>query len=250
MTSNLGPLDGFMERQLRDGSPDKVAASGGFHRESGLLASLVMSEQVMRKTAGAQGFSDQIRTLGGSLQQGERDKLTYASVAFCSPLALIGMGAALAIFDEFKMLKEGAALATQDEAAQRLRPRFARVEADDKNKMAVRERSRLSQIDFRPESLRIQERALSLELRSPKKSVSERFDCKADFMRMAGSREWSTGRWFQCGANFMKVGKLIKSKQLLSDHLEKMRGKLDLSKASALISKIELLDKALKRLGN
>ena len=108
-------LDLYTEKNLRDGSPDKIAASKAFgHEVNGI--SFSTGGDITRfsgssgnvKNNGLMGVFTNFVANKKSLDQ--RDKVALASVAMCNPLMLLGLGAGMAIADEFKLARERALL--------------------------------------------------------------------------------------------------------------------------------------------
>lgn len=216
----MRPIDLYMERSVRDTRSDQQA-SRNLLRESNSLS--------MSGMAGARSLQrhdqSQIKVqhaADNGMQQ--RDKMALASIAFCSPLMLLGMGATLAMMDNFKIKHD-----RDQDARNHLRSRNG---AESPRELQIMPQSLQMSMDVtafgaiperRTSSLR-KDKPASLAVRVPKFAPSE-------------------------GKSWVKASKLVKDKQMLADHLEKTRGQLSLGVVSKIVSQIEKLDKALKSLG-
>jgi hypothetical protein len=163
-----------------------------------------------------------------------RDKMALTSVAMCSPLMLIGLGAAFSVADELDVLKDGT-------TSPKTTDRGIQFRADAAQALAYKEK--LAAIEAKEKArLQIRTTNLSAPIEIPHQRKRKIKDTQTN-TRDSMIQNRFTDR------NSLKMKKLMKQKQALLDYLEENRGKLDLKTVSGLISKIELLDKALKRYG-
>lgn len=225
----MRPLDIFSEKSsIRDGSPDKVACSTALVYEAHSLALQVQLHKTDKhdpKNPNAKATDSDFNSAVGF---GKRDQMALASLVFCNPLMMLGMGAALGISDTMRMNREQAL----KEGPQR-RLRQAAVERPE----APKERVMLSmptdnvaaKMNFRPEP----SRKSKLEFKNRQENVLY----PSQFRQPDPERSW------------VKAAKILKRKQQMMDQLEKCRGMLPLNLVSAILAKIDLLDKDLKKMG-
>ena len=97
----MRPMDIFSEKNTRDASPDKIASSTALLNEAQALAGHNKDYKSSPKST-KESDSD----FNSAVGMGQRDKLALASIAFCSPLMLLEMGAILGIADGMRMDRE------------------------------------------------------------------------------------------------------------------------------------------------
>jgi hypothetical protein len=229
----MRPLDVFTEKTIKDGSPDKIACSSALVYEAQALALQRTRKPDPKVLRDAQGKP--INANGKPIEAdfnsavgfGKRDQMALASLAFCSPLMMLGMGAALGLADNGRMNREHS---LKDGLVHR--PRQVGLEKQELPK----ERTLLSMptdttMNVRPEATR----KTKLEFKNRKDNVL--YPNAGAWRQPSPERSW------------VKASKLVKRKQHLSDQLQKCRGLLQLSVVSAILSKIERLDKELKKMG-
>lgn len=180
-----------------------------------------------------------------------RSELSLTSIAFCSPLMLFGMGAAMSIFDNFAGGKKNPAIleARKKNQQQMELSEYARRQADKKfNEMVERNNltnpTNLSNVSdtnntkFKSnESEKISEKAAKAE-QSEKVRVNR-------FMAAEAANAQAISR----KNDSLEVKKLWKERQKLLENLERVRGQGSLALVSKLVSQLETLDRSLKRLG-
>jgi hypothetical protein len=216
-------MDIYSERQLRDTRVDQQA-NRSMLQES-------FSYAMTNLTHGKSVNEGELRHMESGLRRldnTERDQMAFASIAVCSPLMLLAMGSTFAFMDN---MRQG--LHTKFESA--LKNRFQPRGAASPVERVLRQNQR--PLGVTNEAFRQADEENSL-LKGRKKKLS---------LSSEGYR--SVSMLSAPAKNWLKLNKLSKEKQLLSDHLEKMRGKLSLSSVSNLVSRIEGLDKELKKLG-
>lgn len=221
----MRPLDLYTEKTMRDGNHDKNACSSALVYEAHSLALMNQSRKPVSKAATNMRTKAADADFNSSVGMGQRDKIALASLAFCSPLMMVGMGAAFGLADNMRMNREHA---LKDGAAHRLR------QGTFEKQEVPKERTMLSMptdatMTARPEATR----KTKLEFKNRKDNVLY----PNAWRQPSPERSW------------VKASKLLKRKQHLSDQLDKCRGLLQLSVVSAIISKIERLDKELKKMG-
>lgn len=211
----MRPLDLFIEKQATDGAVD-MCASRAFVREA--------NELLWQEGLGCE------QTLT------TRDKLalTTASMIVGSPFVLFGLGATFALFDELDVKRELNECAALNPQTNVLRKSVDLKLEKDKSQ------------EFSPEaSLALL--AMDLENardRKGKKAPRPRPD-QALFSDSRRNRQFlAPGRTWQ------EAGKLARRKQFLLDEIERVNRGQQLCLVSNLLSQIERLDKALKRLGS
>jgi hypothetical protein len=244
-------LDLYSEKLMRDGSPDKIAASQAFlHEANGIcLSGNAPENQFASRGSAASGGSTRSGLLSvftdnaiNNKGQDARDKMTLASVAMFNPLMLMGMGATMVIIDEMKMARERQLL-TRDNSNEELYKagtvRELRRAKERESKADAVFKPRLDALTLSiqvPDDLATKKKS-KLPFLKDKVSISSSQAMNDAGLESKRSRDWT------------KANRLLKQKRELKDHLEKFRGKLDLQTVSNLVSQIEQLDKALIRLG-
>ncbi len=229
----MRPLDIFSEKSIRDGSPDKIACSSALVYEAHSLAlqtQLQKSDAKAHKGQHLDGTKAADAGFDSAVGFGKRDQMALASLAFCNPLMMLGMGAALGISDTMRMNKEHA---LKEGPARRIRQ--GAIERAD----APKERTMLSmptdnvaaRMSFHPETTR----KSKLEFKNRQENVL--YPSHGSWRQPDPERSW------------VKASKLVKRKQQMMDQLAKCRGLLQLNVVSAILSKIERLDKELKKMG-
>jgi hypothetical protein len=237
-------LDGFLDKQVRDINHDRNLTSRALLTESNSLAWLgaaaVMQDRLEHKfSAPSHDKPLQDHRHESNEKQhnnshdhkesgmGQRDKMALASIAFCSPLMLLSMGATMAIMDDMKINRDAR---INQSLRNRLQMRQGRIVTEENKEVAPR-RS-LSMTFDATGRMRVEAAAI----KPKKEKTCTRPDKPVKVFPMP-EKSW------------LKASKLLKQKQALVDLLEKGRGHLQLSKVSALVSKIEELDKELKKVG-
>jgi hypothetical protein len=234
-------LDLYSEKQIRDGSPDKIAASTALVREANSLSLNGLTKDSPMGQVSSAGdkkgllsvFSTDVTDTTVKGQQ--RDKMALASIALCNPLLLLGMGATFAITDELKR-REDQAQADQGVFAERMqrviaRQAFLLKEAKEK---AEKGSDGTEQIN---------DTTIMSALAASKKLKMAFIKDKVSIARGAKASERNLQP--KQPVDYLKQNKLLKKKQFLVDYLEKFRGKLSLQEVSEVISQMEKLDKAL-----
>jgi hypothetical protein len=228
----MRPLDVYTEKNASDGNHDKLACSAAFLNEMHSM-SLPRSAQKHDKddktgrTDKTTGKAKSAGDFNDAAGMGQRDKLALASIAFCSPLMLLGIGAALGIADGFRSNKVGD---LKDRPLQRVPQSVIEKSSDAPLKKAMLSMS-LSEMP----SLRTEARKSKLEYGNRKENVL--YPANGLWRQADPERSW------------VKASKLVKRKQHLMVQLEKFRGMMELSLVSAIVAKIERLDKELKKMG-
>ena len=101
----MRPLDVYTEKSARDGNQDRQACSAAFLSEVNSM-SFSRSGQMQGKDDHSgrndRAVSAKSADIHDAAGMGQRDKFALASIAFCSPLMLLGLGAALSIADNFR----------------------------------------------------------------------------------------------------------------------------------------------------
>lgn len=217
---------------------------------------------------------DQIRQHKLSEDIGNRDKMSFMSVAICNPFFLLGLGAAFAVMDEIRGLKEGKLQKAVDGRNGGLRhPSDTTVGGGSRRlvKGETIEETEAKAKALKPKSLTPEAiKMLGLDKRTGAASdtsylkyglkkvtdqsrppaaraeVSEKVKQKLFTGVEASWEERAAARSLK---NWIKTDQLIKKKQALGDQMERLRGREQYSVVAGLAAKIELVDKALKRQG-
>ncbi|CAM5998891.1 unnamed protein product [Sphagnum balticum] len=259
-------LDLYTEKNLRDGSPDKIAASKAFgHEVNGISFSSggditgFSGSSGNSKSNGLMSVFTDFGVSKKSMQQ--RDKLTLASVAMCNPLMLIGLGAGMAIADEFKLARERALLnrnPNENEEIYRagtLRELKLQKEKEAKEKPDFKPSLDALTISFQMSDAAITGKVVGKpKFKKDKVSITrgvtmiERGE-RADRSSERALNSSADGPLSMQAKDVTAVKKLLKQQQALKDFLEKFRGKLDLQTVSSLMGQMERLDKSLARFG-
>jgi hypothetical protein len=220
---------------------------------------------------------DQIRQHKLSEDIGNRDKMSFMSLAICNPFFLMGLGAAFAVMDEIRAGREGklknslkngtvadgsivngARRQVKGESIEEikakqadLRPRRLTPEAIkmlglDKTKKSFSS-STSSDTSYLKYGLKKAGSDRAAEQPAAKKAeVSEKVKQKLFTGVESGWEEKAAARSLK---NWIKTDQLIKKKQALGDQMERIRGREQFGVIAGLAAKIELVDKALKRQG-
>jgi hypothetical protein len=253
-------MDLYTERQVRDTHSDQQA-SRSFFNEVSSMSLLTMACQrpaepaahdhqvrhtkltdTHAKTADPHGKVADDHKLHGGVE--ERDKVAFASIAFCSPLMLLGLGAAFAVMDDIHSSRQH------------------KLDSDLKNQIQWRKPDALDA--QRVAALMFASRGLSSAIESfgntnaglsnietlrPRSDSSIKKTGRDRKPATMLSADRSMNAVSDTRKSWTKTAKLVKEKQSLQDQLEKYRGQLSLQTVSAIVSRIEQLDKALKKLG-
>jgi hypothetical protein len=237
-------LDLYSEKQIRDGSPDKIAASTAFVREANSLSLNGLTKDSPNGQPSAANekkgllsvFSTGSDITDSSAKAQQRDKLALASVALCNPLLLLGMGATFAIADEFKRRQEQA-VADEGVFAERMQRVIAR------QAFLLNEKREKAEKGLPEGTEQINDTTTMSAMEASKKFKPAFIKDKVSIARGAKSPEQDLQP--KQPRDYVKQNKLLKKKQFLVDYLEKFRGKLSLQEVSEVISQMEKLDKAL-----
>lgn len=218
---------------------------------------------------------DQIRQHKLSEDIGNRDKMSFLSLAICNPFFLMGLGAAFAVMDEIRAAREGklqnslkngsvadgsivngARRQVKGESIEEikakqaeLKPRKLTPEAIkmlglDKAKRGLATSSDTSYLKY---GLKKAGSDKGVEQPAAKKAeVSEKVKQKLFTGVESGWEEKAAARSLK---NWIKTDQLIKKKQALGDQMERIRGREQYGVVAGLAAKIQLVDKALKRQG-
>ena len=227
----MRPLDVYTEKNARDGNHDRQACSAAFLSEVHSIGWQRASQKHDKddksgtndKTVKAKSVGD----LNSAAGMGQRDKIALASLAFCSPLMMLGLGAAFSFADNLQSNKS-----LKDQPMRRVRQNV--VEKSEKSDAPLK-KTMMSMAPAEVPSLRTEARKSKLEYGNRKENVL--YPSNGVWRQGDPERSW------------VKASKLVKRKQHLASQLEKFRGMMQLSLVSAIVSKIERLDKELKKMG-
>lgn len=241
-------LDLYSEKTMRDGSPDKIAASHAFlHESNSLCLSSIAGDANLRRPAGAAGGANKTGLLSAfadnavnSKSMRQRDQMALTSVAMCNPLMLLGLGATFAIADEMRFGRE-----LEEKPYDNANEELYKAGTVRELRKAKQKRESAAEAIFKP---RIDALTMSLQMDNDRRgnklaflrdrvSISRGVTMKESRPEPRQTRNW------------IKANKLLKQKIVLKDYLEKTRGKLDLATVSNLMSQMERLDKALAKYG-
>ncbi|MBU6455567.1 MAG: hypothetical protein KGS72_27595 [Cyanobacteria bacterium REEB67] len=198
----------------------------------------------------------------------ERDQVSFVSAAFCNPLFLVGMGAAMAVLDDLREAREqrlddalsGKANADAVNGFRRQADNDSQVRAvalkeeteEQKKKRRLLEATGLigsAEKASLGASLAISERSILKDgLRHHQQKKDMRSKMREKLLSGLG-KGWDEKAAQKSVLNWLKTNKLMKHKMKLENQIEKSRGKESLSFVSGLASKLEQVDKALKRAG-
>ncbi|MBK7747989.1 MAG: hypothetical protein IPP57_26950 [Candidatus Obscuribacter sp.] len=221
---------------------------------------------------------EQIRQMMASEAMANRDKFSFVSAAICGPFFLFGIGAAFALFDDIKGAREAKLqkmLTGKTDAttgAQQVIPgetveqRKKRLEGDKRPlKQLTPEAAKMLGLDVKtgaPSRMdaaikeeiqkKLDARTKKLEGKTPVRESDARLDVterlKQRLVNESG-RAWEATSAQMSLKTWMKAQVLLKSKQSLLNRMEQSRGKEQYSAYSGMAAKLEVLDKALKRMG-
>ncbi|HNB21357.1 MAG TPA: hypothetical protein PKZ32_03010 [Candidatus Melainabacteria bacterium] len=218
-------------KQEQPGKTDKGAAAGDKK-----AAKLPKTPEQLAKDEEARAFS-------------ARTEMSLTSIAFCSPLMLFGMGAAMSIFDNFAGNKKNPALleARKKNQQQMELSEYARRQADKKfNEMM--ERNSLSRLPAQSDN---GSKALNESADAGSRKAAEKAKEKAEKARVNRfiEAQAAESQMLSRKNDSLEVKKLWKERQRLLENLERVRGQGSLALVSKLVSQLETLDRSLKRLG-
>lgn len=213
-------FDLYSERQMRDARSDQMMSGPAFHRE---INGLVMAELVHQKR-NPRGLSMAPEEQG--FGQKDRDQMAFASILFCSPFMLFCLGSTFSVVDQLNQLKPN----QMDDS---LRNRLHLLKSEYANKSDPEAKIKLAL------SADVENRLFGQPGKRP--------TAQTEFLHKNGEirRRWSAKE-----RNWTKTNKLLKQKQAILDDLERFRGNLPANVVTALLAKIEQLDKNLKELGS
>ncbi len=246
-------LDGPSEkRQLKDTTLDKSAGENLSTEANAIAMAVLQDMQKNHKDLQKvdSKLYDKIHQfkIDERENEGQRDKMAFASIAFCGPLMLLGMGAAFSIMDQWRNATEQSLQKQEQKALQR--PKAGSKFLHDQQTQIT---ERLLQPDAQMLGLAGLAALGGLENSRRQSQADRKFADRLGRERFRAfrlSEETNMARApLTPEKSWLKTNKLIKKKQKLVDMLEKMRGKESLSTVSALVTKIELLDKELKKMG-
>lgn len=258
-------LDLYSEKQTRDGSPDKIAASTAFVHEANSLslASLTKDSPTALSTQAhvhdkndkydrtdknennekkgllslfsSSNFDDSFT----SDRSKSRDKVLLAAAARRNPLMALGIGGTFAITEDMKRQEEQA-IYDQSVFAERMQRVIARQAFLLKER---KEKDEKGDKGNNEDSAELNDTTTMSAL-----AVTEKF--KLSFVKekisiASGTTQPERNLQSKQPRDYIKQNKLLKKKQMLVDYLEKFRGKLSLQEVSEVIGQMEKLDKAL-----
>ena len=200
---------------------------------------------------------EELRKLKLSDELNERDKFSFLSAAMCSPLFLLGMGAALAVLDEFKPDKNNT-----DDKLKKLGVAAVADNVARAKKAATAEEAKLKENDTRqikplsPEGQKLlglisskqnEGQYLRYGIQNSKKpsEISEKVKHK---LYQNADNSWEGRAAQKSIKTWMKKESLLKQRLALGEHLEKVRGRIDYASFARLVSQAESMDKQLKRM--
>ncbi|HEY9787268.1 MAG TPA: hypothetical protein V6D17_17895 [Candidatus Obscuribacterales bacterium] len=229
-------MDMFSDRQNRDGGQDKVAGLNLVDDASALTLVSMASSQIEKDSSGTKS---KLSADGTEEKTGfsMRSEMSLTSIAMCSPLMLFGMGAMMAAFDEFSLHRDaklGNGTKNGVNARRTGFSKFAHEKADESFNKMVKKTSVSAITDGVPQ-FRVE----------PRKAVKP----------ILGGRPQTTGLYGRetmlesKKKDVLAIKKIVKAKNELTDQVERLRGQQNLSKVANLVSRIEILDRSLKRMG-
>jgi len=180
-----------------------------------------------------------------------QDQMALTSILFCNPLMLLGMGAAFAVMDQAHGAKTG-------KMTEALNKKFDGKQANAKAMQSgyasdLQAKAQLIQQYTRPMETREVTQmngiaGMSSAAAAEREELKKRSERKKSLEATAKRQETKIS--MPADRYNMSTKKLMKTKRLLEDEIEKVRGKASLEEVSRLYAQVEVLDKALKRLAN
>lgn len=205
---------------------------------------------------------DQIRQVKLSEDVAHRDGMGLMSAALCNPLFLFGIGAAFAVMDDVRAGKEA-------KLQRALRGQVAPGDIANGGKPVVKAESQ-EEITAKQKEVEAPKTKLTadatklLGLDNVAKGGSERGFLKYGIKKKGAEtservkqklftgvdKSWEERAAQRSLKNWIKTDKLMKQKQVLSDQMEKLRGRDgQFNTVAGLASRLEVVERALKRLG-
>jgi hypothetical protein len=232
--SFMRSMDLYSENQLRDTRSDQQA-SKNLLGESNILAMTALGA-AGKQQGGIDDHQIKFTKFDNHTPATDRQDMAFMSIAFCSPMMLLGLGATMAFMDNMrsgKQLDLDKSLCNQIRWQDRLdKERVVTMMFASGSLSAKLEP--LRQTGFTP----AERSTSSLRKKGADRDALAMLPSERPLIKMVEARR-----------SWVKASKILKKKQALTDHLEKSRGNLSLKDASAITSQIEQLDRALKKLG-
>lgn len=180
-----------------------------------------------------------------------QDQMALTSILFCNPLMLLGMGATFAFMDQ----AHGAKTAKMTDALnQKFDGKKANARAMQGSASELSHKAALIAQYTRPVEVRdvaqMNGTAGLASAAAEREELKKRKEMKKRASDSANAKRQETKVSMPADRYSMSAKKLMKTKRLLEDEIEKMRGKASLEEVSRLYAQVEVLDKALKRLAN
>lgn len=186
-----------------------------------------------------------------------QDQMAFMSILFCNPMMLLGMGGLMTIMEQAHGAKMG-------KGTELLNKKFDGVKANKQAQQGgysseMQRKAALIAQYTRP----IEGRDVSqlggvtgiaglagMSAAVEREDLKKRQDKKRLDKTNANAKRVDTKISMPQDRYSMNAQKLAKTKKLLEDEIEKVRGKATLEEVSRLYAQVEVLDKALKRLSN
>lgn len=204
---------------------------------------------------------DQIRQVKLSEDVAHRDGMGLMGAAMCSPLFLFGIGAAFAVMDDVRAGKEAKlqrvlrGQAAPGDIANGGKP----VAKGESVEETTEKQERVIARRLSPEAIKM------LGLDKMKKAGAEKSFLKYGIKKASQpdtservkqklftgvDKSWEERAAQRSLKNWIKSDKLVKQKQVITDQMEKLRGRDgQFNLVAGLASRLEVVEKALKRLG-
>jgi len=181
-----------------------------------------------------------------------QDQMAFASILFCNPLMMFGMGATLALMDQShasKTAKLVDGLGSKFDGKQANKAANQTGYAGDMTRKAALIAQYTRPTDLREMSqmngLAGMKGAGSTEREEMRKHEIKRQKSLGENAKQPMAKaSMSTDRYS------MSAKKLMKTKRLIEEEIERVRGKATLEEVSRLHSQVEVLERALKRMEN
>jgi hypothetical protein len=239
------PADGKFQPSMLDGRNWQKDDSGNF---------VTRAKDGRLLTADANGQLVDYKSHVAQKHMASQDQMAFVSILFCNPMMLLGMGGVLTMMDQ----AHGAKTAKMTEG---LNKKFDGTKANKQANQSgyasdVQRKAALIAQYTRPMDGRTVSQIGGLGGLAGMSAAIEREDLKKRQDKKRGDALNANAKRPETKVSMpqdkysMSAKKLMKTKRLIEDEIEKVRGKASLEEVSRLYAQVEVLDKALKRMAN
>lgn len=205
-------------------------------------------------TADAEGNLVDYKSHMSQKHMASQDQMAFMSILFCNPLMMMGMGTALSLMDQAHNAKTAKATEALNK---KFDGRMHNKQANQTGYASEAQRKAALMAQYTRMGERNGMSAMGgMGALTGLSAAIEREDLKKRQERKRLDDRANSAKRFETKVSMpqdrysMSTKKLMKTKKLLEDEIEKVRGKASLEEVSRLYAQVEVLEKALKRLSN